>query len=220
MHNRIIMKPLAIAALLSLGLATGACSTDEGRSKDGGLESVHQPVVHRDNYTLDLVTGSGGLSLPEQRRLAGWFESLDLKYGDRIALDDPLASPATRETVSSIAGRYGLLLADGAPVTPGYVDPGKARVVITRTSAKVPGCPNWEDTQASNASNSTWSGYGCAINGNLAAMVANPEDLIRGQRGTGETVVMSSSKAIDSYRKQVPTGEKGLKENTTNEGSN
>lgn len=219
MPNR-IMQPLAVAALLSLGLTTGACSAGSGSMANGGLESVNQPVVRQDNYTLDLVTGSGGLSLPEQRRLAGWFETLDLKYGDRVSLDDPLASPATREAVAAIAGRYGLLLAEGAPVTPGYVDPGKARVVISRTTAEVPNCPNWSDKFAANYSNSSWSGYGCAVNGNLAAMVANPEDLIRGQRGTGETVVMSSSKAIDSYRKQAPTGEKGLKENTTSEGNN
>ncbi len=51
-------------------------------------------------------------------------------------------------------------------------------------------------------------------------MVANPEDLITGQTGTGETVVMSSSKAIDSYRKQTPTGAGGLAENSTSAGGN
>jgi pilus assembly protein CpaD len=42
------------------------------------------------------------------------------------------------------------------------------------------------------------------VNGNLAAMVANPEHLIKGAEGTGETVVMSSNKAIQSYRDQEP----------------
>jgi pilus assembly protein CpaD len=41
-------------------------------------------------------------------------------------------------------------------------------------------------------------------------MVANPEDLITGQKGTGETVVTTSTKAIQSYRSQAPTGEGGL----------
>ena len=67
-----------------------------------------------------------------------------------------------------------------------------------------------------NYNNATSSNYGCSVNSNIAAMVANPEDLIRGQRGTGETVVMSSTKAIDSYREQAPTGEQGLAEPQTN----
>lgn len=208
-----LTKSMTTAIALSLGLSLAACSGPVSERR--GLESVHQPVVERTNYTLDLVTGAGGLSVPEQRRLAGWFEAMDLRYGDRIALDDPLDSPATREAVAAIAARHGLLLSDGAPVTEGYVDPGKARVVMSRSTAHVPGCPDWDDKFASNLGNRSWSGYGCAVNGNLAAMVADPEHLIRGARGTGETVVMSSSKAIDSYRTQAPTGTKGLKANDT-----
>jgi pilus assembly protein CpaD len=49
-------------------------------------------------------------------------------------------------------------------------------------------------------------GFGCAINSNFAAMVADPEHLLHGAEGTGETVVMSSTKAIESYREQAPTG--------------
>ncbi|WP_235829373.1 CpaD family pilus assembly protein [Croceicoccus estronivorus] len=206
-------KPVAAAILLSLGMTMAGCSSASYEKR--GLDSLHQPVVKRTNYTIDLVTGAGGLSLPEQRRLAGWFEAMDLRYGDRVALDDPLESPVTRNVVSQIAGRYGILLAEGTPVTPGYVDPGNARVVITRSTASVPNCPDWSDTFASNLGNETRSNFGCAVNSNLAAMVADPEHLIRGARGSGETVVMSSNKAIDSYRTQAPTGMKGLTTNAT-----
>lgn len=219
MPNR-MFKPISTAIILSLGLATAACSAGGSNPAMGGLDSVKQPVVQRSNFTLDLVTGSGGLSLPEQRRLAGWFETIDLRYSDQVYIDDPMASNATREAIEAVASRYGVLVSKGAPVTPGYVDPGKARVVITRATAEVPGCPDWSDKSAAHYGNGSWSGYGCATNSNIAAMVANPEDLIRGQRGTGETVVMSSTKAIDSYRKQAPTGEKGLKENTTSDEGN
>jgi pilus assembly protein CpaD len=53
------------------------------------LYSMNQPVVERTNYTFDVSTGAGGLTYAEQRRLAGWFEAMDLRYGDRIALVDP-----------------------------------------------------------------------------------------------------------------------------------
>lgn len=200
-------RPLAAAIALSLGLTLAACG---GTPNNRGLESVKQPVVERQNYTLDVNTGAGGLSIPEQRRLADWFDTLGLKYGDRISIDDPLDSGATREVVAAIAGRHGLLISDGAPVTEGFVDPGAARVVVTRSRAYVPGCPDWSGQMTSTLNNETNNGFGCAVNGNLAAMIADPEHLLHGATGTGETVVMSASKAIDSYREQAPTGVGGL----------
>ena len=171
------------------------------------------------NVALDLNAGAGGLPIPEQKRLNDWFSALSLDYGDRVSIDDPISSKATRENIAAIAARYGILVSDGAPVTPGALQPGTVRVVVTRSDAMVPGCPDWEGRGSFNYNNGTNNGFGCAVNGNLAAMVANPEDLIHGQEGSGETVIMTSNKAIDSYRNQTPTGEKGLTEVSSSSGS-
>jgi pilus assembly protein CpaD len=212
-----INRKLAGALALSLGLALGACG---GMPENRGLESTKQPIVERTNYTFDVRSDAGGLSIPEQQRLAGWFDAMDLRFGDRIAIDDPRANGATREAVAALAARHGLLLSDGAPVTAGYVEPGYARVVLTRSTASVPGCPDWSAKSDMNYNNATSPGFGCGVNGNLAAMVANPEDLVSGQKGNGETVVMSSTKAISSYREQAPTGQGGLKQSSTGSGGN
>lgn len=193
-------KIISGALALSLGLALSACG---GMAANRTLESVHQPVVEKTNFVLDVTTGPGGLSLPEQKRLSGWFEAMDLRYGDKVYIDDPLASPATRAAVEAVAGKHGMLLIDGAPVTQGYVNAGTARVVVVRSIATVPGCPDWRDNSDANFANATSHGYGCAVNGNLAAMVADPEHLVRGATGSGETVVMTSTKAIDAYREKA-----------------
>ncbi len=41
-------------------------------------------------------------------------------------------------------------------------------------------------------------------------MIADPEHLLHGAAGTGDTLVMSSTKAIDAYREKEPTGKGGL----------
>jgi pilus assembly protein CpaD len=202
-------KPAATALALTLGLSLAGCASQPSANRS--LDSVKQPVIDRSNYSLDVDAPGGGLSISEQRRLDGWFAAMDLSYGDRISIDDPLASVETRQNVAEIAGRYGLLLSEGAPVTGGLVGPGKARVVITRSKASVPGCPDWEGRAGYNFNNATHDGFGCAVNGNIAAMVADPEHLIHGATGTGETVIMTSNKAIASYREQPPTGKDGLK---------
>ena len=92
---------------------------------------------------------------------------------------------------------------------------GTARVVISRTTASVPSCPNWSAKSDVNLNNAASSNYGCATNSNLAAMVSNPDDLVRGVNGMGNTVVMSASKAIKTYREKPATGAEALKKTGT-----
>lgn len=197
------------ALALSLGLALAGCG---GVPTNASLYSVHQPVVEQVNYTLDVQGGADGLATGEARRLAGWFDAMDVKFGDKVTIDDPMDSYSARAAVESIAGRYGLLLGNQAPQTAGYIPVGSVRIVITRTKASVPGCPDWSSESDFNPNNGTSSNHGCATNSNLAAMVANPEHLLKGADNTGETVVMSSSKAITTFREAAPTGKGGLKE--------
>lgn len=211
--------PKIAGSALALSLATvlAGCS-GMGMADNRSLDSVHQPIVERVNYTLDVTTGPGGLSYPEQRRLAGWFEAMDLRYGDRISVDDPLDSEQTRAMVSSLAGRYGLIVGDTAPATQGYVTAGTARIIVTRAKAHVPGCPDWSAKSDFNPNNASTSNYGCATNANLAVMVADPEHLLKGAQGSGETTIMTSNKAIGTYREKRPTGADGIKSNNTKSG--
>ena len=203
--TRTAQAAIALAMVASLG----ACTAPKG-TFNTSLNSVNQPVVQSQNLTLDLRATQSGLTVPEQARLAQWFEALGLRYGDRISVDDPMANDGVRAHVAALASRYGLLLENAAPVTVGYLDPGFVRVVVTRSTAYVPNCPNWHGNASGNLGNHTSAGFGCAVNSNYAAMVADPQHLLAGAVGTGETVVMSSTKAIQSYREQAPTGAGGL----------
>ena len=109
-------------------------------------------------------------------------------------------------------------MSPGAPVTAGSVAAGNVRVVVSRTIASVPNCPNWEGRSAPNYNNKSMPGFGCAVNGNLAAMVANPEDLFHGREGTGVLDAATAAKAINVYRKQEPTGTGGLQDISTKSG--
>ena len=201
------LPKLAVALTLGLGLA--GCGQMPTNSS---LYSVKQPVVERTNMTLDVATTTAGLPISEQQRLNGWFETMDLRYGDRIAIENPGQNPAVANAIRDLAARYGLMVSDTAPVTSGFLQPGQARVVITRTTASVPGCPDWKGRSDMNYNSGLSSGYGCAVNSNLAAMVADPQDLLEGKKGSSETVIATSNKAISTYREMAPTGASGLME--------
>lgn len=216
MHTRLHS---AVRAALALSLAMGLAACGD-YPNNTSLYSVREPVIERTNLALDIAAGAGGLSIPEKARLADWFDTLDLGYGDRVALDAPYASEAVREDVAALAGRHGLLLSEGAPVTAGYLDAGKVRVVVTRSKAVVPDCPDWSDGYSVTLDNATHDNFGCAVNANLAAMVADPEHLLSGATSTGDTVVMSGSKAIKVYRENPPTGKGGVASvSTSNQGN-
>jgi pilus assembly protein CpaD len=53
------------------------------------------------------------------------------------------------------------------------------RLSYLRVKAVVPSCGIWPETQPNPINNSQYHNFGCATNQNLAAMVANPADLVR-----------------------------------------
>jgi pilus assembly protein CpaD len=112
-----------------------------------------------------------------------------------------------------------MLVTPGAPVTAGAVQPGSVRVVVARRRAFVPGCPNWSRPSQPDWDNKTMSNYGCSVNSNLAAEIANPEDLIHGREGATVTDTTAATKAVDMYRTKPPSGQGGLQA-VSSKGSN
>jgi pilus assembly protein CpaD len=203
--------------LIGLGSALAGCQTlpDE---PSRGVASVNVPVVTSTDYVFDAAAPNGALAPGEGERLDGWFQGLGLGYGDTIYVDGNYV-PAARQQVASVAGRYGMLVSSGAPMTSGMVQAGSVRVVVARRRAVVPGCPNWSQPSQVDWNNKSMSNYGCGVNSNLAAMVANPEDLIHGREGNGVGDPITSTKAVQSYRAAPLSGQGGLKDLST-KGSN
>lgn len=212
------MRRAASSSILAaLALALAACGP-----VNRGLESVNQPVVKRADYVFDAsADGLRATSPEEAQRLSAWFDALELSYGDTVTISDPAyyGETGARDAVAAILANRGMLLSrEPAPVTEGATTQGNVRVVVSRSSATVPNCPNWDRQSQPEFASSTMSNYGCAVNSNLAAMVANPEDLVRGRSSDGNDP-RTVSKAIKTYRDAAPTGTQGLKQEST-KGSN
>lgn len=199
MLSRSLLLPALAPALL-----IGGCMGTQNR----GLESVHQPVVARQDYTLDVQTAGYGLAPGEAARLNGWLGAMKLRYGDKVAIDDPTSARGVHDEVARVVASYGLVLSDARPVTAAPVTPGSARVVVSRMQASVPGCPDWTRNSSQEFDSNTSSNFGCATNSNLAAMVANPEDLVHGE-AVGVTDQIRAGKAINAFRAAPPSGAGG-----------
>lgn len=203
---------LGTIALLALPLA--ACQTD---SVNRGVESVHQPVVSYASYTFDVQAGSSGRLQPaEAGRLNDWLTSINLGYGDQVAIvtDAGYYSPTIGEDIANVVARRGLLVGEDSSAAAGAAPEGTIRLVVRRSSAAVPGCPDWSNKQETDLNLGTSANFGCGVNSNWAAMVANPEDLVRGQTSDSDLRTATSNRAITTYRDKAPTGSGDLKQIT------
>lgn len=176
-----------IIATAALAFCLAGCGSIGATGVNTSMYSTNQPVVERTNFAMDVnLDGNGGIGESERRRVFEWFDAMQLGYGDRIALDhgDGIVNVQANQQVSLIAADYGMLLVDTPPVTAGNIVPGTARIVVTRSKASVPNCPNWSKSTDANYNSSNHPNYGCAVNSNMAAMVSDPEDLVRGRKST------------------------------------
>jgi pilus assembly protein CpaD len=201
--------------IIALGSGLAACNAPDMPRQ--GLSAIHVPVVSRTNFVFDAAAPGGTLAPGEAERLDSWLRTLDVRYGDTVFVDGLDAGVAGSQ-VATIAGNYGLLVTPGAPVTAGEIVPGTVRVVISRSVASVPGCPDWRSEPSQpNFNNQSMSNFGCGVSSALAAQVANPEDLVHGQEGRGVADAQTATRPVNLYRTTPPTGSKGLQEFSTKE---
>lgn len=191
---------IPIAASLLTGSLLAACAGSEPSLRQGVFSS-NVPVVAERVMTYDLSAPSGMLDASQVVALDQWFDSIDARYGDRISLDEPDSgiSARLRAQVQRVLAEDGLMLADYGQITEAPVPAGTVRVVVARASASVPNCPNYDSIDNVTYSNETSSNYGCATNSAIAAMVADPNDLLSGKSYSG-TDAERNAKAISNQR--------------------
>jgi pilus assembly protein CpaD len=200
---------LTLVAALALPLA--ACGPEKNYY-NRSVDSIHQPVVSYSTFLYDVRADGASLSRAERERLNGWLNSLNVGYGDSIAIASAGAdvSPALQQQIADVIGTRGMMIGLDESNLAGAAPAGSVRLIMRRSSASVPGCPDWKTTQESDMVHATHSNFGCAANSNLAAMIANPEDLVRGQSTDSDLRTATSNRAIETYRTKAPTGSGGL----------
>ncbi|MCT4655808.1 MAG: CpaD family pilus assembly protein [Cohaesibacter sp.] len=86
------------------------------------------------------------------------------------------------------------------------------RLAYPKMEAKVPECGTWPDDFGQISSNRSYFNFGCATQKNLAASVANPQDLIQ-PRGWDPRDSGRRSQQMEDYRKGSPTWSEDLGNN-------
>lgn len=141
-----------------------------------------------------------GQAIPRKRDLAALSQFLERSrpgYGTRLFVSAD-AGGLAQERRAAIEQR---LKAAGYKVESLVEQSGSGdvTVIVGRYVATPPACPDWRKPADGDRGNTPMSNLGCATESNLAAMVADPGDLIRGRRpgaADGET----AAAGIQRYR--------------------
>ncbi|MFN0218532.1 MAG: CpaD family pilus assembly protein [Hyphomicrobium sp.] len=228
-------KLIAIA-LLPLSMA-GCKHLDQGPQIAGWAlvdpEQRHPIIVSQQpaHLSLNVPRGSQGLS-PSQRAevidFASRFRASD-SGNSRLVISAPSGSANEVAAMNAVDDVRGLLLVGGfsesAVSVEAYLDEGRGsapvRISYMRYVAEGPECGrDWSENLASSRKNIAHPNFGCTSQQNLAAMVANPADLL-GPRSEAPRDGARRDVVFGKWIKGEPTGsEKSEDERVRVRGSN
>lgn len=177
---------LRMIGVLCAALALGACIPRTAQWS--GTEPVKRNQVELVRLAHDVRFPADGatLSPAQATAIANFLESVELRYGDRLALDlgqddEGRVSPANLARAKAIRDHLASLGLDlaTAPVDRGAApDADTVRLLVERYVVTLPPCPDWRQPAYPNYNNAPTSNVGCANVTALGMMVANPRDLV------------------------------------------
>lgn len=190
--TRALACGVALAAFTALSAGCSTTGTSDVDIRDYDYRQRHPILISNEPEALDLPVGMNGPAIsPEiETAIRNYVAEYRADGTGAITIQPPTGS--ANEVAAASTGRavhYALVRA-GVPrnrirVAPYAVDDrsevAPLRVSYLRVKAVVPHCGVWPDGAEGNFGNAGYYNFGCAQTQNLAAMVANPADLIRPQ---------------------------------------
>lgn len=181
--NRLTAARLGTALLIGTSVLLAGCSTEDlvlqDRPTHDNFYERYPITVAKKPVKMGVATNVGTLQ-PDQVNSVSAFgrEALKNSYS-QIVISYPSGAQHGRQMASDVGE---LLIQQGVPASMltarsyagGAGDP--VELSYTRKVAVTKECGNWSENLASNYSNTDYPNFGCAIQHNTAAMVANAED--------------------------------------------
>lgn len=210
MSRRILMM-FAGASLATLA----GCGLTRGEIRDMDLSRKQMTAAE---VTAELKIGAivSGEKLGDSERGAIRYfgEAYQHEGHGKVIISRPSMGSDDMAALRASADARAVLLAEGidpASITEGPYDASGARaaplVISYKTwEARVAGCPDVANYQiAWTGTNGTLPSFGCAVNSNLAAQIANPGDLV-GDHHLDPSDVKRRTVVISKYRNGEATG--------------
>jgi pilus assembly protein CpaD len=199
-----------VARFAALTLLCISVTPLAGCSQDfASVDDVYVPRTSEERFPIQVVdmpvkmsisANSGKLPPGDVNRLSGFANAALEDRTTPVSVTYPSGSTRAREA-SQQAVR--VLVNQGVPRSIIHTSSynGKSDVVslsFTRRIAATKACGDWSRNLAENVKNDPYPNYGCTLQNNFAAMVANPEDFER-PRTMGPSNASGRMPGMDKY---------------------
>jgi pilus assembly protein CpaD len=176
-----------LAALLLTGGVSG-CNTPQPPTPGATTEAPNPIQISTRNlsHTIHFAPGNITPDAAETAALNEFLRTGEAMRGDPITIerDSNRADDKRADRLASALTRQGLL---PVIVSARDANAGELRLVIERSVAEAVNCPNWSKAPGNDFDNTLHSDFGCADAANLAAMIADPRDLVTGRTMGAQT---------------------------------
>jgi pilus assembly protein CpaD len=219
LHRARPVAPLLLAVML------GACThTNEETTASipTDYRQRHPIVVQESDRSIEVFVGTnrGGLTAPQRTDVTAFAQTWLHEGTGPMVIDLPVSTPNARAAGQSLQDIQAIFSSVGVPprgVTIRRFTPANPKQFATiklnypKVTADAGPCGLWpEDLGPSFRNpiyqeNRPYSNLGCASQRNMAAMVANPADLVQ-PRPESPTFTTRRSTVLGKYSKGEPTG--------------
>jgi pilus assembly protein CpaD len=205
--GRTLLRAASVGAVLMAGSC--AAPTNDGTVFADGLRNHPITVApHYQTVRVAFSDPSAGLSPEDGTQLTGFVEDYLSRGDGAISISAPRGpnSPAALAWFGDHLVRMGV---PRARILVGTHDDaaGDARVEIgyIAYSTRMAACGNWSEDASDSANNLPLPDFGCSVQHNVAAMAADPRDLVA-PRGMDAGDATRRETVVDSYEKAQNTG--------------
>jgi len=205
-----ILHAASLAAALAALLTAGSCATP---TYDGTITAdpdQNHPITVSPtfkNLKLSFATPAAGLMPQDEARFTDFVQDFLAAGNGSISISVP-NGPASSAAIRYFGERLAAMGVARNRILVGTRDlesgDGAVELAYVTYSATTAPCGDWSDNVANTASNLPVSNFGCATQHNLAAMVADPRDLVE-PRALGAADAARRSTVMQNYEKGMPT---------------
>jgi len=189
----------------------------QSREQIGWSNHAHTQITAREvtaELKIDGVVSGEKLGDSERAAVKAFATAYEQEGKGKVVISRPSNGPSDVAALRAAADARAVMLAEGVDpinIAEGPYDASGARqapLLITYTTYEtvVPGCPDISSVDFADASsNSALPSFGCAVNVSLAAMIADPSDLV-GKQHLDPSDLKRRSIVLTKYRNGEATG--------------
>jgi pilus assembly protein CpaD len=211
--SKFVTRTASLALPLAAALLLSACASD-----DLALDDAYVPNAGSENYAIMYAKGPVSLAVdsshgslqPAQVKAVAGFARQSMAGGlTTIAISRPAGGGHSVRVAEEVAG---VMVRQGIPAEliriGTYPAPASAPVQLAyvKSYAHTKPCGDWSSSVSDTGKNQNMPNHGCAVQSNIAAMLADPEDVISPDVATDTHSAVGSAAIRRQQSGQAQTG--------------